>query len=142
MSDLRIQTLRPGALTLDDLRAIHAGGIRLALDPGARAGIEHSAAIVQAAASGSAPVYGVNTGFGKLASTRIDESALATLQLNLIRSHSVGVGEPLNWQRLAAGMPACVTNAGSWLARPMKQRALLPALACAASSLAMIAPCG
>jgi histidine ammonia-lyase len=40
-------------------------------------------------------VYGVNTGFGKLASTRIGEGDLATLQVNLIRSHSVGVGEPL-----------------------------------------------
>ena len=40
-------------------------------------------------------VYGVNTGFGKLASTRISAADLALLQLNLIRSHSVGVGEPL-----------------------------------------------
>jgi hypothetical protein len=44
---------------------------------------------------GDAPVYGVNTGFGKLASTRISADDLATLQRNLIRSHSVGVGEPL-----------------------------------------------
>jgi histidine ammonia-lyase len=51
--------------------------------------------VVQRAAAGDAPVYGVNTGFGKLASTRISEADLATLQLNLIRSHSVGVGEPL-----------------------------------------------
>ena len=47
------------------------------------------------AAEGDAAVYGVNTGFGKLASTRISEADLATLQLNLIRSHSVGVGAPL-----------------------------------------------
>ena len=45
--------------------------------------------------AGDAPVYGVNTGFGKLASTRIGADDLAQLQLNLIRSHSVGVGEPL-----------------------------------------------
>ena len=51
--------------------------------------------MVQRAARGDAPVYGVNTGFGKLASTRISESDLDTLQLNLIRSHSVGVGAPL-----------------------------------------------
>ena len=50
---------------------------------------------MQRAARGDAPVYGVNTGFGKLASTRISESDLEQLQLNLIRSHSVGVGEPL-----------------------------------------------
>src|SRR5262249_19357341 len=56
---------------------------------------EASAAVVRRAASGEAPVYGVNTGFGKLASTRIGDADLATLQLNLIRSHCVGVGEPL-----------------------------------------------
>ncbi|MEO7244065.1 MAG: histidine ammonia-lyase, partial [Rubrivivax sp.] len=47
------------------------------------------------AAQGSAAVYGVNTGFGKLAGTRINAADLATLQRNLIRSHSVGVGAPL-----------------------------------------------
>ena len=88
--------LTPGGLTLGDLQAIRAGGLSIAIDPAARAGIEASAAIVADAAAGQAPVYGVNTGFGKLASTRISEADLATLQLNLIRSHSVGVGEPLS----------------------------------------------
>ena len=88
-------TLRPGALTPDDLHALHAGGVTIAIDPAALAGIEASAAVVQRAAAGHEPVYGVNTGFGKLAGTRIGEADLATLQLNLIRSHSVGVGAPL-----------------------------------------------
>ncbi|MGZ5206606.1 MAG: aromatic amino acid lyase, partial [Caldimonas sp.] len=87
--------LEPGRLGLDDLQAIHAGGVALALAPAARAAIRASAAVVQAAARGQQPVYGVNTGFGKLASTRIDSGQLSTLQQNLIRSHSVGVGEPL-----------------------------------------------
>ncbi len=87
--------LRPGRLTLDELQAIHAGGQPLVMDPQALPAIQASAAIVQAAAAGDAPVYGVNTGFGKLASTRIDAEDLATLQRNLIRSHAVGVGEPL-----------------------------------------------
>ena len=93
--------LRPGHLTLDELQAIHGGAevaVRpqpLLMDPAALPGILASAAVVRRAAEGSAPVYGVNTGFGKLASTRISEADLATLQLNLIRSHSVGVGEPL-----------------------------------------------
>jgi histidine ammonia-lyase len=87
--------LRPGRLTLDELQAIHAGLQPLVLDPQALPAIEASAALVQRAAVGDAPVYGVNTGFGKLASTRISAADLATLQLNLIRSHSVGVGEPL-----------------------------------------------
>jgi histidine ammonia-lyase len=87
--------LEPGALTLDDLQAIHAGGIELAIDPAADAAIAASAAVVQRAASGDVAVYGVNTGFGKLASTRIGRDDLDALQRNLIRSHSVGVGEPL-----------------------------------------------
>jgi histidine ammonia-lyase len=88
-------TLKPGALTLDDLQAIHAGGLRITIDPAADAGIAASAAVVQRAADGDAAVYGVNTGFGKLASTRISAGDLESLQRNLIRSHSVGVGEPL-----------------------------------------------
>jgi histidine ammonia-lyase len=91
--------LRPGQLTLDELQAIHSGGLAkpqpLLMDPTALPGIQASAAVVQAAAAGDAPVYGVNTGFGKLASTRISADDLTTLQWNLIRSHSVGVGEPL-----------------------------------------------
>ena len=88
--------LRPGQLTLVELQAIHAGGQPLLVDPAALRGIEASAAVVRRAAEGDAPVYGVNTGFGKLASTRISEADLGQLQLNLIRSHSVGVGEPLS----------------------------------------------
>ena len=93
--------LRPGLLTLDELQAIHGGSevaVRpqpLLIDPGALPGILASAAVVRRAAEGDAPVYGVNTGFGKLASTRISEADLAALQLNLIRSHAAGVGEPL-----------------------------------------------
>ena len=87
--------LRPARITLDELQAIHAGGQPLVMDPQALSAIQASAAVVRRAAEGSEPVYGVNTGFGKLASTRISEADLATLQLNLIRSHSVGVGEPL-----------------------------------------------
>ena len=92
MAPLRVT---PGQLALDALQAIHAGGVRLELDPAARPAVRTSAAVVQRAAQGDAPVYGVNTGFGKLASTRIGADRLDRLQLNLIRSHSVGVGAPL-----------------------------------------------
>jgi histidine ammonia-lyase len=87
--------IRPGHLSLDELQAVHAGGVTLELDAAARSAIAAGAAVVRRAAAGDAPVYGVNTGFGKLASTRIGAAELATLQLNLIRSHSVGVGAPL-----------------------------------------------
>ncbi len=88
--------LVPGALTLDALLAIHAGGVQLKLDAACRPGIRASQQVVQSAADGDAPVYGVNTGFGKLANKRISKEQLATLQCNLIRSHCVGVGEPLS----------------------------------------------
>ncbi len=58
--------------------------------------MDASAATVAAAAAGDAPVYGVNTGFGKLASTHIARDQLSALQLNLIRSHAVGVGAPMS----------------------------------------------
>ena len=90
--------IQPGRLTLDQLQTIHADVQKLELPASARKAIQASAKVVQAAADGDAPVYGVNTGFGKLANQRISKAQLDTLQLNLIRSHCVGVGEPLNPQ--------------------------------------------
>jgi histidine ammonia-lyase len=95
MTPMTTLQLNPGHLTLDDLQALHAGGLTLTLNPSAHAPIAASAAVVQAAAAGDAPVYGVNTGFGKLANKRISQGELEALQRNLIRSHSVGVGAPL-----------------------------------------------
>lgn len=86
--------IQPGFLTLAQLREIHAGSEQLSIDPSATAGIRASAQLVQQAAHGAA-VYGVNTGFGKLANQRIAQTDLDTLQLNLLRSHAVGVGEPM-----------------------------------------------
>ncbi|MEO8859683.1 MAG: aromatic amino acid lyase, partial [Burkholderiaceae bacterium] len=86
----------PGQLTLEQLQTIHAELQALSLPDSARQAIAASASVVQRAAEGEAPVYGVNTGFGKLANQRISKAQLDTLQLNLIRSHSVGVGEPLS----------------------------------------------
>jgi histidine ammonia-lyase len=88
-------TLHPGALTLEDLHRLHQELTPVHLDEAARPAIRASAEVVARAARGDAAVYGVNTGFGKLANQRIEREALDRLQLNLIRSHSVGVGEPL-----------------------------------------------
>jgi len=88
-------TIAPGHLTLAQLHAIHAGVQQLTLPQASRQIIRASQQVVQSAADGDTPVYGVNTGFGKLANQRISKAQLETLQLNLIRSHSVGVGEPL-----------------------------------------------
>ncbi len=110
----------PGSLSLDALHAIHAGGAHLELDPAALPGVRASAAIVERAARGEAPVYGVNTGFGKLAGTRIDEANLAALQLNLIRSHSAGVGAPLQPAvvRLMLALKAASLGRGASGVRP------------------------
>ena len=75
--------IEPGHFTLDHLQQIHAGGLQLALPESSRATIRASQQVVQSAADGDAPVYGVNTGFGKLANQRISKAQLATLQLNL-----------------------------------------------------------
>ncbi|MDE2466609.1 MAG: histidine ammonia-lyase [Alphaproteobacteria bacterium] len=87
--------LRPGRMQLSDWRRVQTGRVRLKLDApswdavrAARLGIE------KALASGAA-IYGVNTGFGKLAQTRIAAGDLARLQRNLILSHASGVGTPL-----------------------------------------------
>ncbi len=85
----------PGAATLDDLARLWFDGTPARLDPSARAAVEAGAAAVARAAAAEAAVYGVNTGFGKLASLRIAPADTAALQRNLIRSHAAGVGEPL-----------------------------------------------
>ena len=90
-----MRVLEPGTLTLADLRRLHRGGEAIAIAESAWPAVERAAAVVQRAAAGDAAVYGVNTGFGKLASTRIAEADLAHLQRQLIRSHSVGVGPPM-----------------------------------------------
>ncbi len=88
-------TLTPGAATLADLERIWREGLPARLDPSARALVEASAARVAQAAAGEAAVYGVNTGFGKLASVKIVSEDTAKLQENLILSHCCGVGEAL-----------------------------------------------
>ncbi|MGB3449739.1 MAG: histidine ammonia-lyase [Giesbergeria sp.] len=88
-------TLRPGHVTLADLRRIHAAPVALRLDPAARAGMQASQATVQRIVDEDQVVYGINTGFGKLASTKIAHERLAELQRNLVLSHSVGTGDAL-----------------------------------------------
>ena len=88
--------LTPGAVTLDDLERIWRSSAPASLAASARPAIDAAAALVEKAASGGEAVYGVNTGFGKLASVRIKPQDTETLQRNLILSHCCGVGEPLD----------------------------------------------
>src|SRR5262245_8280482 len=80
--------------TLPDWRAV-ADGAAARLDPAALPAIEASARAVEAIVARGAPVYGINTGFGKLASVRIGSADLATLQRNIVLSHAAGVGDPM-----------------------------------------------
>lgn len=87
--------LAPGTLARPLLAAAADGPLALTVAPSARAGIEASVAAVRALVARHAPVYGINTGFGKLAQTRIADDQLTQLQKNLVLSHSAGVGQPL-----------------------------------------------
>ena len=87
--------LQAGNVPLSTWRALYFGaGARL--DHGCRAKVEASARTVAAIIAKGAPVYGINTGFGKLASVRIADEDLARLQTNIVLSHAAGVGEPLS----------------------------------------------
>nr|WP_208103283.1 histidine ammonia-lyase [Rubellimicrobium sp. CFH 75288] len=88
--------LRPGEAALPDLERLWREGLPARLDPSAAPLIATSARRVEEAARGAAAVYGVNTGFGKLASVRIAAEDTETLQRNLILSHCAGVGEPMD----------------------------------------------
>ncbi|WBU56627.1 histidine ammonia-lyase [Paracoccus sediminicola] len=87
-------TLTPGAVRLIELEKIWAQAAPARLEPSALDAVRRAAERVQQAAMGDQPVYGVNTGFGKLASIRIPAEDTTTLQRNLILSHAAGVGEP------------------------------------------------
>lgn len=89
--------IAPGQLSWPLLKQCYSGELNnVVLDSAWLNTVLKSHAVVEKACQNDAPVYGVNTGFGKLASTRIAQSDLAVLQLKLLRSHAVGVGEPLS----------------------------------------------
>jgi histidine ammonia-lyase len=69
--------------------------VRVALADEARGRVRAARAVVDQAAEGDTPAYGINTGFGNFANVRIPHESLAGLQLNLLRSHAAGVGDPL-----------------------------------------------
>ncbi|HEY0489793.1 MAG TPA: histidine ammonia-lyase [Telluria sp.] len=89
-------TLKPGAMTLADLRSVWASHTKLTLAAEAYPVIRASAAAVEKIVAKGDAAYGINTGFGLLAKTRIPDEKLEELQRNLILSHSVGTGELLS----------------------------------------------
>jgi histidine ammonia-lyase len=89
------QRIAAGTNRLALWRGILEGTVRPALDPACNAAIAAGHDRLLAAARGNDAVYGLNTGFGKLANIRIDHDRLAELQVNIVRSHQAGVGNPL-----------------------------------------------
>ncbi len=87
--------LVPGRLTLAELAAQHRTPGPVTLSAASRDRLAEGARAVEAIVRAGRPVYGINTGFGKLAQTHIPAEQLALLQRNLVLSHSVGVGPPL-----------------------------------------------
>ena len=85
--------LVPGEASLADWRAIYRGATAR-LDARSAPRIAESAAAVARILAKGEPVYGINTGFGKLASVRIGDEDLATLQRNIVLSHAAGTGAP------------------------------------------------
>jgi histidine ammonia-lyase len=83
-------------LTLQQIVDVATGKEQVALGEEARLRVEESRRIVEQIVAQKRTVYGVNTGFGKLSDVSIDQSDLRQLQLNLVRSHSCGLGEPLS----------------------------------------------
>ena len=87
--------LTPARVTLSDLHGLWTGAAQYRVSDAARPAVEAAAERVRAAAAGTAAIYGVNTGFGKLASVKVAPEDTARLQRNLILSHAAGVGEPM-----------------------------------------------
>ncbi len=83
-------------LTIEQIRNVASGsGVKVELDPSALEAVKKNRAIVEKVLDGKSSVYGINTGFGSLSDIRVEKADLKKLQVNLIRSHCVGVGKPL-----------------------------------------------
>src|SRR5881628_2834953 len=83
------------SLSIEDVIAVARDGAAVAIAPRALDAVRASRRTVERAIAGGQTIYGVNTGFGKLAHVRIPPERARQLQLNLIRSHASGVGDPL-----------------------------------------------
>lgn len=92
------------SLTVDDVRRLSRPGTRIGLSPAAVRRMRASRALVEEWVERGDTIYGVTTGFGELATVRIGLDNLEQLQLNLIRSHSAGTGEPLREEVVRAMM--------------------------------------
>ena len=93
---MRTVIVNGDALSVQDVIDVSRGEARAELGPGVPDRMEPSRLVVLGAIAGDAPVYGVNTGFGALADTRVGDQDLRTLQGAIVMSHAAGTGEPLD----------------------------------------------
>ncbi|HBX57596.1 histidine ammonia-lyase [Pseudomonas sp. UBA2684] len=93
---MNLLNLQPGQLSLSQLRSAYQQALQVRLDDSAGAAIERSVACVQRILDENRTAYGINTGFGLLAQTRIASEDLEQLQRSLVLSHAAGFGEPLD----------------------------------------------
>src|SRR2546429_9509835 len=97
-------TLDGRSLSIEDVVAVARDGAAVAIAPRALDAVRASRRTVEGAIAGGATMYGVTTGFGKLAHVRIPSERIRELQRNLIRSHASGVGDPLSEEAVRAMM--------------------------------------
>ena len=134
--------VQPGDVALSEWHAIYQGAV-VALDPASASAIRKGAAAVEAIIARQEPVYGINTGFGKLASVRIAADDLERLQRNIVLSHAAGVGEamPRAIVRLMLALKLASLAQGASGVRPvtiamlqaMLDKDVLPAVPCQGS---------
>lgn len=106
--------IRPGQMALADWQAIYRGAAAR-IDPNAKGGVDAAARTVEDLIASGRAVYGLNTGFGKLAQTRVANDELAILQERLVLSHAAGIGEalPANIVRLILALKIASLGRGA-----------------------------
>ena len=95
LEGMRALHINGNTLTLDDFRQVVYDRRPVLLEPEARLAVDRSRAVVEDVVANDRVAYAINTGVGKLSDLHIPPEAIRTLQINLLRSHAVGVGEPL-----------------------------------------------
>ena len=127
MNDIAIM---PGSMPLSAWRAIAKEPVSITISSGAWPTVERSRALIEQALSSGVAIYGVNTGFGRLAQTRIPDDQLKLLQRNLVLSHSTGVGDllPDSIVRLILALKAAGLARGYSGVRPIVIERLLELL--------------
>jgi histidine ammonia-lyase len=127
MNDIAIM---PGTMPLSAWRAIAKEPVSITISSGAWPTVERSRALIEQALSSGVAIYGVNTGFGRLAQTRIPDDQLKLLQRNLVLSHSTGVGDllPDSIVRLILALKAAGLARGYSGVRPIVIERLLELL--------------